>query len=534
MAGRARRTLAAVAAATAVALAPTGLGPAPPAAAQAPGDEAAPVDDPGFVRQWGLRRIGAPAAWQVATGAGTTIAVVDSGVAVDHPDLSGQVVAAADCVGHDDAPGGCVTGVAPDVSGHGTHVAGVAAAATGNGRGIAGVAPGARLLAVRVLTDRCSDDPQPGCEAAGTERDVAEGVRWAVEHGADVVNLSLGGVARGAGDGELAAALAEAWARGVIPVVVAGSQLFDPAEVPAVVVAATDREDRRSRYSAPVEGARWAVAAPGGESDTPETCASRAPNGILSTYPGDGSGEGGYACVAGTSMAAPHVAGALAVLRSAGFDPQGAVDRLVATAADLGAPGHDPEFGAGRIDLARALGGVAPTGQPLQAAGGPPAPLPPAPPSSRATGTSSTAPSGSSGTTGTAGSGDRGSEVGVPVTTPAVPAPEAPPASSAGGGGGGGDGEPVAGSAPGTTAAGGSAPGGSEASPSSSSTGGEGEAGEDEQAVATAPGRRQGGGNDLPAGLVTVAVLLVVGVLFAHGWHHLSHADWARRTPPDR
>lgn len=94
-------------------------------------------------RQWGLARIGAPAAWGVATGVGTTIAIVDSGIDADHPDLQGKVRGGANCVGRD-VPGGCVDGDWADDAGHGTHVAGIAAAITGNGQGSPAWLPGRR------------------------------------------------------------------------------------------------------------------------------------------------------------------------------------------------------------------------------------------------------------------------------------------------------------------------------------------------------------------------------------------------------
>jgi len=344
------------------------------------------ISDPGRSRQWALDVIDAPAGWSVATGAGITIAIVDSGIDRDHPDLRQKIDGSTDCVGHDDEPGGCLDGAGADDAGHGTHVAGIAAASTDNEQGIAGVAPLARLLAVRVLANQCdpgtSDPSSPSCEAEGTESDVAEGVRWAADHGAEVINLSLGSVTQAVvGPGQaFADALDYAWSRGAIPVLVAGNDLLLPGsliDVPAVIVSATDRDDRRASYSNGVGTVRWAVAAPGGESDTAESCESDRPNGILSTFyrpaASGGSGTSEYACVAGTSMAAPHVAGALAVLRSAGLGPQEAVDRLLDTATDLGPAGPDTTYGAGRIDLGRALAGVEPTGQPVRAAdaGGP-------------------------------------------------------------------------------------------------------------------------------------------------------------------
>jgi subtilisin family serine protease len=485
----------------------TGALAAAPAATQQANPAAVAVDDPGVGRQWALDRIGAPEAWAVATGAGVTVAVVDSGIAVDHPDLRDQVIAAADCVGHDDVPGGCVPGSAGDQAGHGTHVAGIVAAAADNGQGVAGVAPLARLLAVRVLADSCDgDEAADGCEAEGRGRDVAEGIRWASDNGADVINLSLGSVTQivlGPGRA-VQEALEHAWAQGAIPVLVAGNDLLPPgglADVPAVVVTATDRNDEPASYAAGVGEVRWGVAAPGGESDTAQSCSSPTPNGILSTFvhaAGGSAGEPGYACVAGTSMAAPHVAGALAVLRSAGLSPQAAVDRLLATAQDLGAPGKDGTFGAGRIDLARATEGLVPTGQPVRATR-----------DSSAVGPSPTA---------LATPGGRPStvppEVAVPTTTPAVPAQ--PPGAT-------------------TTVAGtgdGAADSGSTSSTGDTPTTGDGERLDDEQAAGASDGRA--GSDDLPDLPVSAAVLLVVAVVVGHAWRYLATAPWARRTPPDR
>ncbi|MBA2282447.1 MAG: S8 family serine peptidase, partial [Acidimicrobiia bacterium] len=346
--------------------------PAPAARAQLP----TPVstDDPGLSRQWGLQRIGAPTAWATATGDGIVIAVVDSGIDLAHPDLGTKVIGGADCVGHDDSPTGCVDGAASDDAGHGTHVAGIAAAVTDNGTGVAGVAPMARLLSVRVLSlpDRCTSGDQPDCDASGTEADVAEGVRWAADHGADVINLSLGSVTQeviGPGH-ELTAALEYAWSVGAIPVVAGGNDTLPGSlvDVPAVIVAATDVNDQRADYSSGVGNVRWGIAAPGGLRDDSASCESDRPNGILSTWFRAGAaGQSSYACLSGTSMSAPFVSGALAVLRSVGFTPQEAVDRMLATADDLGPTGPDGQFGSGRLNLASALVGVQPTGQPVRA-----------------------------------------------------------------------------------------------------------------------------------------------------------------------
>ena len=292
--------------------------------------------DPGRDRQWALDTIGADAAGKVANGSGVTVAVVDSGVDLAHEDLAGKLVPGHDVVDGDDTP--------QDVNGHGTHVAGIIAATAGNGRGIAGAAPGARIMPVRVLD----------ADGRGSVTDVIEGVRWAVAHGAKVVNLSLGEEGQSLLGPSLGDALREAWAAGVVPVVAAGAARFT--DEPAIVVAATDRQDGAPSYSKGVGGAKWGMSAPGGE--VPERGTAGA---ILSTW-WSGDKPDQYAYLAGSSQAAPHVAAAVAVLLSTGrFTPEQAVQRLLDTAVDLGAPGRDPTFGAGRLDLAAAVGAPAPS-----------------------------------------------------------------------------------------------------------------------------------------------------------------------------
>lgn len=317
-------------------------------------DSGDPANDAGL--QWNLDRIGAEQAWSTATGEGTTIAVVDSGAALDHEDLAGKLVPGVACRDTGGDPARC-TGAPDDDDGHGTHVAGVAAAATGNGLGIAGTAPGARIMPVKVLFRACET-----CQSTGEAEDVSAAVRWAADQGATVINLSLGSTTSAVFGEGFAEAVRYAWDRGAIPVVAAGNDYVLTADLgtaPAVVVSATDRDDRAPDYSNGVGDARWAVSAPGGDgSDTPESCSQEGdPRGILSTYRSATDPVTAYACLSGTSMAAPHVSGALAVLRSAGLPPAVAVQRLLDTAADLGDPGVDPLFGAGRIDVAAAVTG---------------------------------------------------------------------------------------------------------------------------------------------------------------------------------
>lgn len=326
------------------------------------------VNDPVYTQglQWALDLIGAPDAWSRATGRGVTIAVVDSGVDLQHEDLRGKLVGSVSCIGSTGSASRC-SGSAQDDNGHGTHVAGIALATTDNGLGVAGVAPDAKLLAVRVLANHCD---AARCTASGSQDDVSAGIRWAVDHGADIVNLSLGSDSpQQALSCSLCSAIDYAWSKGVIAVLAAGNDARNNqhglptsfADEPAVVVTATTRDDSRASYSsssaATLRSARWPVAAPGGEGETDASdCGTNGtPKGVLSSYWVAGARDQ-YACLAGTSMAAPHVAGALAVLLSQGYEPQGAINQLLATAKDLGPAGRDDSFGYGRIDLAKATG----------------------------------------------------------------------------------------------------------------------------------------------------------------------------------
>ena len=303
--------------------------------------------------EWNIARIGAP-----ASASGTVIAIVDSGVDGSHPAFAGRVLPAIDLV---DGRGG-------DANGHGTHVAGTAAGADA-GCGSIGVAPDARILPVRVLDE----------EGEGTVDDVAEGIRRAADAGAAVINLSLGTdvVLRSVSGSGLQDAIEYAWSKGSIPVLAAGNDgVFGGllgsgyGGIPAVVVTATDNRDRVASYATSIGSADWGLAAPGGDTSGVEG------RDILSAFPDDRC-----ALHAGTSMAAPHVSGALAVLRARGLGPQEAVQHLLATARDLGAPGPDGTYGHGLVDLGAALAGL--SGTPVSsAASEPPAPATTAPPTS--------------------------------------------------------------------------------------------------------------------------------------------------------
>ncbi|MFA9444411.1 S8 family serine peptidase [Egicoccus sp. AB-alg6-2] len=297
--------------------------------------------DPYRGEQWSLDRIGVEDAWAATPrGEGVVVAVVDTGVDLDHPDLRERFVRDADgeVVGLD------LVGEGPpqDEHGHGTLVAGVIAATADNGIGVAGIAPRARLLPIRVLDE----------VGAGEGRDVDAAIRWAVDHGADVINLSLESVKSSdratVGPGAPTDAVRYAWDRGVVVVAAAGNAAAPrteyPEDSPVLLVGAVDRDDRRAAFSSGVRAD--AVLAPGVDIVSTwcrDAGASRCEPGIHT-----------YGLAEGTSFAAPHVSGALALLLSAGHGPEEAVERLRATAVDLGPPGPDPDHGHGRIDVGAA------------------------------------------------------------------------------------------------------------------------------------------------------------------------------------
>lgn len=319
---------------------------APPA-----GGEAAA--DPERSRQWSLDQIGVSDAWAVSTGKGVRIGIVDTGVDLAHEDLAGQVVAHTNCVGSGGDPGRC-QGSGQDDQGHGTHVAGIAAAVRGNGQGVAGVAPDAELVVAKVLA----------ANGSGSIDDVSAGIRWVVDHGAQVVNLSLGDAAVLVGGllggDALGKTIEEAWARGAVPVWASGNsntlglglEGLSGEDVSAIMVGATGRDDRVTVYSTSTGNARWAVLAPGGTGGTPDE------DDVYSTFwqPGE---ENAYAYLAGTSMAAPHVSGLVALLLAMGLDPQAAVERILATADTSVDCGLNSGTCRGRIDAARAVAGPA-------------------------------------------------------------------------------------------------------------------------------------------------------------------------------
>ena len=325
---------------------------------------ASATNDPLLKSQWHLLdRSAAPgsANWvpvgAADLGAGATVAVLDTGVS-SHADLDGLLVG-RDFISDDSD--------ATDPHGHGTHVAGTVAETAGNGLGAAGVAPGASVLPVRVL-DAAGNAPYDKIFA---------GLAFAVESGADVVNLSLAGDA----DAGMCDAVTRAVAAGVVVVAAtgnAGGAIGYPAACPdAIAVGAVTMQGDVAPYSN--RGPAIDLTAPGGVKD--DLNFDLAPDGILqyATF----NGQGGYYYSAGTSMASPHVAGAAAIVRSIrpSATPSQVREVLTSTATDKGSPGHDNGYGSGMLDLAAVVSAAnaLPASAPASAPAPSPQPESPAP-----------------------------------------------------------------------------------------------------------------------------------------------------------
>jgi thermitase len=291
----------------------------------------------GKVSQWGPQAVGAPAAWDMTLGsADVIVAVVDTGVDGKHPDLAGKVVAQKNLVN-------CQPG--PDCFGHGTHVAGIIAANTNNGIGVAGMCPSCRILSVRVLD----------AGGSGTFSDVIDGITYAANYGARIINLSLGGPGPSQAVGD---SIAYAVAHGALPVIAMGNASSDANTTDpvywydALAVVASDQNGRKASFSN--FGIRSDVAAPGVAilSTTP-TYAS-----TLTTQYGYFKN---YDALSGTSMATPMTAGTAGLVLS--LNPSltpGQLKGIVLASAGDGRS-FDPNLGFGVINAARAVAMAATT-----------------------------------------------------------------------------------------------------------------------------------------------------------------------------
>jgi subtilisin family serine protease len=290
------------------------------------------VNDTYFSDQWALPKVDASNAWGLSQGQGTLIAVLDTGVDLDHPDLVSKVRTDVDY----DFVNGDENADDDSLEGHGTHVAGIAAAATDNEEGIAGLGWEAEILPLKVM-DANGD---------GNGQVLAEAIYYAADQGADVINMSLGGPYACPSDVQEAANYA--YDKDVVLVAASGntedSQLLFPANCEHVLgVAATGEGDNLASYS--TSGAHVSVAAPGSD--------------IFSTIiPWEYNGDYYYyGTMSGTSMATPHVAGLAALVRSSypGYTPDQIASSILDNAEDLGPAGWDQDYGCGRIDAFQAL-----------------------------------------------------------------------------------------------------------------------------------------------------------------------------------
>jgi type VII secretion-associated serine protease mycosin len=297
--------------------------------------------------QYQLRALDAAGAWKYSTGEGVTVAVIDSGVDSTHPDLAGQVLPGADFVDQE-------SDGRRDLVGHGTTVAALIAGRNDDNSGVAGIAPGAKILPVRVL------DAGNKYDDAAT---VAFGLRWAVDHGAQVANISLGGSVR---SDALAEALTYAADHDVVVIACTGNvatgapptEIWYPAREPGVVAVAGLAGAEASALATGGAGAAPAGGT-GGGSDALWSGSLTGPQTVLTAPAVDliGARPGGYWKVQGTSFAAPLVTATAALIRSrwSGMDAPNVINRLIRTARDLGPAGRDDRYGYGEVSPVAAL-----------------------------------------------------------------------------------------------------------------------------------------------------------------------------------
>lgn len=288
------------------------------------------VNDPMSGGQYSLDRMRVRDAWSLTTGGSGVIAVLDTGVQQDHPDLAGRVLAGRDFVNND--------WNAADDNGHGTWVAGIIAGKPNDGYGIAGISWSDTILPVKIMNS----------SGTGSTSALINGIIWAADNGATVINMSVGGFPYSQAVQD---AVTYAWNRGAVLVGAAGNnnreESFYPASLNNVIsVSATQPEDEFSNWSS--YGPAVDVSAPGSSVLTTNCISSSCPN----------PGWGTHTYISGTSFATPNVAGVVALIRAKNptWTPQQVVDQLYATVDDLGYAGWDNRYGRGRVNAYRALG----------------------------------------------------------------------------------------------------------------------------------------------------------------------------------
>ncbi|MBF5041063.1 S8 family serine peptidase [Aggregicoccus sp. 17bor-14] len=297
-------------------------------------------NDPDYARQWNLRMIHMPRAWEQSRGKGVIVAVLDTGVAYEDyqdfhrvPDLRTTRFAKGYDFVNDDTH-------ADDDHGHGTHVAGTIAQSTNNGEGVAGVAFDATIMPVKVLNHF----------GAGTSADIADAIRFAADNGAKVINLSLGG---GWHSAAVANAVDFARKKGATVVAAAGNgsraHVEFPAAYPGVIgVSAVDPEGKLAFYSS--WGPEVDLAAPGGDKRA-------GPHGgiLQNTVDPRDPSKSIYAAYQGTSMATPHVSGVAALLYAAGAETPEQVEQALYAGAQKVEGGDAERYGHGLLDAQGAL-----------------------------------------------------------------------------------------------------------------------------------------------------------------------------------